>query len=253
MSEANHSSGAPIAGSAGHVFFPGEHLLEGVLEWPEGAGPDRPTAADPPRGGVVVAHPHSLQGGTMAQPVVYRIAKACRELGLATLRFNFRGVGASRGSFSGTDEYRDVEAAAAFLRGRLASAHGDAVPGPETPPVALAGYSFGSVMAARAAAGEVPVKALALIGFPPFLAERVPDIYSELARFRGPVLAVSAEFDEFGSPEDVRHALAGLGLDLGLATAEGVGHFLEGKHREVGQLVAAFLAEKLALERLAGE
>jgi len=78
-----------------------------------------------PAGGVVIAHPHPLMGGTMAQPVVYRVARACRERGFASLRFNFRGVGQSRGRYSGSEEYRDVEAALAFLRGRVAAAAGD--------------------------------------------------------------------------------------------------------------------------------
>ena len=236
-------------GPGGHVFFPGDHLLEGVLEWPEIAGSDLGEELDPPRGGVVVAHPHPLQGGTMAQPVVYRVAKASRELGLAALRFNFRGVGGSRGSYSGTEEHRDVEAAAAFLRGRLAAAAGDAVPGPETPPLALVGYSFGSVMSARAAAGQVPVKALVLIGFPPVLAEQIPDTYTRLGQFRGPVLAVSASEDDLGYPENVDRVLRKLGLDFTMVVIEGAGHLLEGKHREVGQTVARFLAEKLALDR----
>ena len=110
----------------------GRRSSGGDLEWPRGRsrgglGVDADPAQrcrsryGPVAGGVVVAHPHPLHGGTMAQPVVYRIARACREQRLATLRFNFRGVGGSAGTFSGTEEYRDVEAAAAFLRGRLAA------------------------------------------------------------------------------------------------------------------------------------
>jgi uncharacterized protein len=240
----DHSAGA------GHVLFPGDHLLEGTLEWPD---------QEVPTGGVVVAHPHPLHGGTMAQPVVYRVAKACRDRGLASLRFNFRGVGQSRGSYSGTDEYRDVQAAGAFLRGRLAGAAGDAVPGPETPPLGLAGYSFGSLMAANAvgvnpvgAGGEVgdpPVKALALIAFLPDWPDAPRETYARLGGFNGPVLAVSAENDDLGYPEDVERMLRRLGLDFTMAVIEGAGHFLEGRHREVGDLVATFFAEKLALSR----
>jgi uncharacterized protein len=198
--------------------------------------------------GVVVAHPHPLFGGTMVQPVVYRIAQACRRQGLATLRFNFRGVGGSLGSYSGTEEYRDVEAAAAFLRSRLATLDGDAVLGPDTLPVALAGYSFGSIMAAKAAARAVPVRALALVGFVVSLADLPSSTLSALAAFRGPVLAVCGENDDLAYPEDVERALERLGLDFTLSVVKGAGHFFEEKQREVGERVASFLRSALVLE-----
>jgi len=255
--------------SKGHVFFPGDHLLEGILEWPAApdAGADgeflESTAAvggpggheedhpPVPLGGVVVAHPHPLHGGTMAQPVVYRVAKAATQSGLASLRFNFRGVGRSRGSYSGFEEHRDVEAAAAFLRGRLASAAGEAVPGPETRPLALAGYSFGSIQVARAAAGDVPVKALVLIAFLPDWPELPPDTYSRLETFSGPVLAIAGEHDDLGRPLEVERTLKRLGLDYTLVVIEGTGHFFEGRQSEVGRRAAEFLSKKLALERYA--
>jgi alpha/beta superfamily hydrolase len=238
------------AGSArdGRVFFPGDDRLEGVLEWPEAAG-----QAERLAGGVVVAHPHSLSGGTMSQPVVYRVAQACRERGLATLRFNFRGVGESLGTYSGTEEYRDVQAAAAFLWGRMAAIEGDAVPGPGTPPLALAGYSFGSIMVARAAAEAGPVAALALIGFVTSWPELPPDTFARLAEYRGPVLAVCAEHDDIGYPEEVEKVLTELGLDFTVSVVKGAGHFLEGRQREVGEIVAEFLARELSLAHAAGE
>jgi alpha/beta superfamily hydrolase len=200
-------------------------------------------------GGVVVAHPHSLTGGTLAQPVVYRTAKACREKGLASLRFNFRSVGESGGAYSGTEEHRDVQAAAAFLRGRMAALEGDAVPGPATPPVALAGYSFGSIMCARAAAEAGPVAALALIGFVTSWPELPSDTFSRLAKYRGPLLAVCAELDDLGYPDEVEKVLAGLGLDFTISVVAGAGHFMEGRHREVGEIVAGFLARELPAGR----
>jgi alpha/beta superfamily hydrolase len=227
----------------GQVWIPGDDRLEGVLEWPEAAAVRRRDgAAD---GGVVIAHPHPLYGGTMAQPVVYRVAQACRQKGLATLRFNFRSVGESGGHYSGTEEARDVEAAAAFLAGRLAVLEGDAVPGGRSLPLALAGYSFGSVMAARAAAGAVPVKALVLIGFVVGWPELPADTFTRLTAFRGPVLAVCAENDDAGYPEDVARVLTSLHVDFRLEVIEEAGHFLEGRHREVGELVAGFLERRL--------
>ena len=247
------------------VFFPGDDRLEGILEWPPGAA-ERPEGgeggidanagaamedAGPGRtlaGGVVVAHPHSLHGGTMAQPVVYRIARASRQRGLATLRFNFRGVGASLGTYSGTEEYRDVEAAAAFLRGRMAALEGDAVPGPGTPPLALAGYSFGSVMAARAAAGPVPVAALALVGFVVSWEGLPPDTFARLAAYRGPVLAVCAENDDLGYPEQVERVLKDLRLDFTLSVIEGAGHFSRGPASRGRRAGGDLLGERSCLE-----
>lgn len=269
-------SPAPISGSGGydpHVFFPGDSRLEGMLEWPVRAPGGGDALAE---GGVVVAHPYPPHGATMAQPVVYRIAQSARERGLVTLRFNFRGVEGSQGAFSGTEEYRDVEAAAAFLAGEMAALSGQAVassdaPGSDAPddaapdsaapdsaapggaatpgrtlPLALAGYSFGSVMAARAAAFvATPVKALVLVGFAVSWEGTPRDVFAYLAAFRGPVLAVCGEHDDLGYPEDVERVLASLGLDFSLSVVEGTGHYFEGRQREVGERVASFLAEAL--------
>ena len=85
------------------VFFRGDNGLEGMFGWPEPGGP--PGLAEPVwaiKGGVVVAHPYPPNGANMDLPVVYHIAKCCRKRQLASLRFNFRSVGVSAGSFSGT-------------------------------------------------------------------------------------------------------------------------------------------------------
>jgi uncharacterized protein len=227
---------------SGTVMFSGDDRLQGILDWPE----DGPAAA-----GVVVAHPHPLYGGTMGQPVVYRIAQACRAEGLATLRFNFRGVGRSRGRYSGSEEYRDVEAAAAYLRGRMAVKQGDADAGGRLLPLALAGYSFGSVMAATAAAGAVPVQALALVAFVVDQDVMPSAALGALAWFRGPVLAVCGEDDDLAPPDEVEKALGKLDLDYTVGVIAGAGHLFEGEEREVGRRVAAFLRDALTRERAA--
>ncbi len=228
----------PRAGSGeaprGHVFFSGDVRLEGILEWPRGEG------LASPKGGVVIAHPHPLYGGTMAQPVVFRVARACQEQGFATLRFNFRGVGLSTGVYSGSEEYRDVEAALWYLRTQLTK--GQVTGGAGR--LAVAGYSFGAVMAALAAGrGEVGVAALVLIALPVFWDELPSDLFSALREFRGPVLAVCGEGDYLAPPGAVASKLEELGLGFELKVIPGVGHLFEGRQQELGEVVARFLAD----------
>ena len=89
----------------------------------------------------VICHPHPLHGGSMSNKVVHIIADTFNEMGVATLRFNFRGVGHSQGGFdSGRGEQQDLAAAVAWLRQRH----------PVGAPLWLAGFSFGSYVAFRA-------------------------------------------------------------------------------------------------------
>src|SRR5947209_14506019 len=93
---------------------------------------------DSPYAGIVICHPHPLYGGDMDNPVVVRVQEVCAELGLATLRFNFRSVGGSSGSHAnGVGEQDDAVAALHVL----AKTVGDR-------PLAIAGYSFGARVAA---------------------------------------------------------------------------------------------------------
>ena len=110
--------------------------LEALLALPES-----------PKAGLVLCHPHPLYGGDMHNPVVVRAGEVAQGLGLATLRFNFRGVGASTGVHDeGKGEQDDVLAALDVVAARL----------PAGRQVGLAGYSFGSWVSARVvAAGRV--------------------------------------------------------------------------------------------------
>ncbi|MGI8495860.1 MAG: alpha/beta hydrolase, partial [Pyrinomonadaceae bacterium] len=94
---------------AGNLFIPAPHgRLEAILK--------EPLAAVKRRGAALVAHPHPLGGGTMHNKVVYRAAAGLVEAGLTTLRFNFRGVGASTGTHDeGRGEQDDIRAALDYL------------------------------------------------------------------------------------------------------------------------------------------
>jgi uncharacterized protein len=98
---------------------------------------DEPMAGAPHRGTAVIAHPHPLFGGTMDNKVVQTLARAFVQAGWVALRFNFRGVGASEGQHDeGRGELDDMQAVVAAQA-------------PEGP-LALAGFSFGSFVAAGA-------------------------------------------------------------------------------------------------------
>lgn len=226
---------------AEQVTFEGRDRLEGVLELP---------SSGEAKAGVVLSHPHPLYGGTMAQPVVYRCAESCRERQLATLRFNFRGVGKSRGSYDGEDEARDVMAAAAYLRERLED-RGVEPGGPaaESPllrhdSLGLMGYSFGSVMSALAAT-YVAADALALVGFVVASDTFLPDALERLRDYAGPILAICGEHDDWAPPARVDETLRGLGVDYRMTVISGTDHFFDGRQREVGEAVASFFAETL--------
>jgi alpha/beta superfamily hydrolase len=163
--------------------------LEALLEDGEGAS----FAA-------LVCHPHPRYGGTLHNHATYRLAKAVRARGGLALRFNYRGVGRSAGTYdAGRGEADDARAALAW-RARER---------PDLPRLAC-GFSFGAWMAAIAGAEDPGVRGLVIAG----LALRSPDLelVRDVVRVLGvakPLALVQAERDEFGSPDEVRAALAG--------------------------------------------
>jgi len=109
--------------------------------------------AGTPRGVAVVCHPHPQHGGTMDNKVVQTLARAFTQLGYTAVRFNFRGVGASAGTWAqGPGEIDDALAGIA------------ARPAPDQPLV-LAGFSFGAYVASNAAQrlGAAAVERLVLV------------------------------------------------------------------------------------------
>ncbi len=112
------------------------------------------TPSAPPRGIALIAHPHPLQGGTLDNKVVQTLAKAFFVLGYVAVRFNFRGVGQSAGSFDdGNGETEDALAVLEQVRARFGSHL----------PVALAGFSFGSFVQTRVAQ-RIAAEGLVLVG-----------------------------------------------------------------------------------------
>src|SRR5688572_13680170 len=107
----------------GNLFIPASHgQLEAIIKEPAGER----------RGVALVCHPHPLGGGTMHNKVVFRAAAALVDAGLTTLRFNFRGVGASTG------EHAEIEGGVKDVRAAIDHMAGEY---PEED-LTLAGFSF---------------------------------------------------------------------------------------------------------------
>jgi hypothetical protein len=128
-----------IAGPAGR--------LEALLEEPEDAAPVE---------AALVCHPHPQYGGTMHNKVVHRIARGLRRTGAVVLRFNYRGVNLSEGSYDhGEGECEDARAAVTYLR-----EHYDGLP------ITVAGFSFGSRIALRLGCEGVGARRVIAVGYP---------------------------------------------------------------------------------------
>ena len=203
------------------IALPGEGFsLEGVLEGPAGAP------------GVVVCHPHPAFGGTFNTPIVVRLAGALAAAGLRALRFNFRGIGRSGGRpTGGAVEERDVRAACAALREV------------STGEVALAGYSFGALMAAKALARGEVARAFFGLGFPTGIVGDHPDRIAdtEAALRAAPALLVTGDTDPLCDPERLARYSRGA-PSVRLEILPGVSHFPSGVALDrVASLAVEFL------------
>ena len=155
----------------------------GLLE----AATNVPEAAVARAGVAVICHPHPLQGGTMHNKVVTTLERSLRELGLATVVFNFRGTGASQGAFDdGIGEAEDLIAVANWAQHARPRAA-----------LWLAGFSFGAYVAARAAP-QLPVRQMISIAPPVGRWD-----FSQLASPLCPWLVVQGEADEIVDPQAV--------------------------------------------------
>jgi len=170
--------------------------------------------AGPPRGIAVVCHPHPQFGGTMDNKVVQTLARAFVQVGWRSVRFNFRGIGASEGTWD--EGHGEVEDALAVL-----AAFRSAPPGAAAP-FLLAGFSFGGYVAAEAAS-RLPDSAkperLILVG-PSTQKQQVPKVPPDTVVIHGErdeVVPLSATFD-WARPQAIP-----------VIVFPGVGHFFHGQ------------------------
>jgi alpha/beta superfamily hydrolase len=225
---------APIVAES--IRFPaGAYQLEGVLAYPE---------TDVPFAAAVVAGPQPLLGGDLNNNVVRALGDGLAERGLATLRFNYRGVGRSEGppvdpaahlaEFWRTSHVADELDARFDLQGAVACLRG--VVGPELP-LAVIGYSFGCLLLPHVWGGEAP---LARVLVAPTVARHDYSIYRSL---KEPMLVVASQGD-FAAPDDsVRRWFAGLEAPRRLVHLALDNHFFRGHEPWLVQTVADFLGE----------
>jgi len=166
---------------------------------------------------VVLCHPHPLHGGTMRNKVVTIMERSLRELGLKTVRFNFRGTGESEGEFDdGEGELDDLLAVVEWARKTCPDSD-----------LWLGGFSFGAYVALKAAQ-DLPVRQLITIAPP---VERYG--FEQLMPPNCPWLVVQGDEDEVVSPEAVFKWADGLDQEANLVVMEGTGHFF---HRRLMDL-----------------
>ena len=165
------------------------------------------------RGAAVLCHPHPLFGGTMHTKAVYRAAQALNEIGLSVLRFNFRGVGASTGSYdAGIGEREDVTATLDWLEKNYPNL-----------PLLVGGFSFGSMVGM--AVGAEDKRVVALLGIGLVIGKGNHYDYTYLSDTGKPVLVVQGEEDEFGSGEQAEVLLAEFGKHITLKRVPGADHY----------------------------
>lgn len=190
----------------GNLFIPASHgQLEAILKEPSGQ----------PKGVGLVCHPHPLGGGTMHNKVVFRVAAGLVDAGLVTLRFNFRGVGASTGTHSeisgGKEDVRD---ALHYL-----------IENYPAEPITLAGFSFGSRVGMEVGMNDERVVRLISIGTP---VDKYGD-FDFLTGVRKPILFVQGDHDEFGSLDNLNRLVdeVSKNTETGLTVFPNCGHFFD--------------------------
>ncbi len=197
----------------------GEPALEARIFVPDGA-----------KRAVLLCHPHPLYGGTMHSAVPLAIAKVLGELGqgrVATLRFNYRGVGASEGEYdAGRGETFDARAALRLLKARAPTAK-----------LSVCGYSFGTFVGLRAAAIERGVERVALVA----PAVRIFDFVEEDASSSGSLLHIYVgDNDDFCDVDEAKALAAKIGASLDVFPESD--HYFLRSRRKLAEQVAPFMA-----------
>ena len=209
-----------------------EGRLEAVLDLPAGANGGAPE----PRlhAAVVFAHPHPQYGGTMHTKAVYQGAKGLARIGCAVLRFNFRGVGASAGTFDqGPGEKADFTAALDYMAGKYPGAR-----------LWAAGFSFGAWVALEV--GALDDRVSALIGIAPPVVTSVSGMnydFPGTLESTKPKFFVQGEADEVCPIEGMWQFYGRLREPKELVVIDAADHLFDGKAQEVGEALEDLLGD----------
>ncbi|HEY4490376.1 MAG TPA: alpha/beta fold hydrolase [Acidobacteriota bacterium] len=173
----------------------------------------------------ILCHPHPLYGGTMHNKVVYSMATALNQIGYATVRFNFRGVGRSTGTFNhGIGEQRDVESVIEHFD-RLY---------PDSTKI-MAGFSFGAKVGLMVASRDSRISGVIGIGVTVDVAD-----FSFLIEYEKPKLIVQGSQDQFGSVSALETWFQKLAEPKRLVIVHDAVHLFDGK---LPELKSAIMSE----------
>lgn len=208
--------------AAAEIFLSGPAgRLECLVDLPEAELQRAATA--------VICHPHPLHGGTMRNKVVTIIERSLRELGLATVRFNFRGVGESEGEFDeGRGELDDLMAVVEWVQRTRPSDD-----------LWLAGFSFGAYISLKASQ-NLPVQQMITIAPP---VERYG--FETLLPPNAPWLVVQGDEDDVVSADAVQKWADGLDQPPKLIIMEGASHFFHRRLMDLRGLIKNHVQSKL--------
>ena len=201
------------------AFRSGKLTLEGVLTIPQELAGPFPA--------LLVCHPLPTLGGDMDNPVVTAICRRADREALATLRFNFRGVGDSEGEYGGGEgEQKDVRAALDVLR---------RWPGLDGKRLGIAGYSFGASVVAKGFRRYGRARCFAFVAPPVASIERSPSSGDSRPR-----LFVAGQNDRISVPVALQRVLDGFKAPVQFAEIAGADHSLRGRETEVADRVVEF-------------
>jgi uncharacterized protein len=195
------------------VFYSDNNLLEGFLDFHS------------LEKSVVVTHPHPLYGGDMSNMVVELIIAGFRSKGYSTLRFNFRGVGGSQGTFSdGVGEARDVCAAVEYLKAK------------KIQQVVLAGYSFGAWVNAYVKCDDVTYEKMVMVSPPVAFMEFTP-----VRPIDKLDLVITGSRDEIAPPEQIKRILPLWNPSADFEIIDGADHFYWDHFKTLDRILSSYI------------